>query len=271
MATAKIRAAAVAGMFYPGDPAVLRSQVDQLLAAAPAPEGKRPKAVIAPHAGYVYSGPVAATAFRALTGHGGGIRRIVLVGPSHRVPFAGLGLDGADAFATPLGAVPVDRELVERVAGLPQVSLRPDAHAGEHSLEVEIPFLQTLLPDFTLLPLVVGEASAESVAEVLEAVWGGEETAVVVSSDLSHYLPYDEARRVDEETAGAILRLEGPIHGRRACGARPISGLLAVARRRRLAVRLLDLRSSGDTAGGRREVVGYGAFAFGENGGDGHG
>lgn len=268
MARSWVRSAAVAGVFYPGDPGELRAQVEALLAGAEAPaDGERaPKALIAPHAGYVYSGPVAATAFRRLAPAVGAIRRVVLLGPSHRIPFRGLGLAGADAFATPLGPVPVDGELTARAAAFPVVSERPDAHAGEHALEVELPFLQVLFGEFSLLPLVVGEASGDEVAEVLEAVWGGPETAVVVSSDLSHYLPYDEARRVDAETARAIVALEGPVPTPRACGARPISGLLVAARRRRMEGTLLDLRSSGDTAGGRREVVGYGAFAFHEEG-----
>ena len=261
-----IRPPAVAGAFYPDDPGELRETVEGLLAAAPRPAGPRPKAVIAPHAGYVYSGPIAATAFTALAAGSGrcaaAIRRVVLLGPAHRVPVDGLALPGAAAFETPLGAVEVDQEAVEAVASLPQVVESPAAHAPEHSLEVELPFLQVLLPEARLLPLVVGDAAGPEVAEVLERVWGGPETAIVISSDLSHYLPYDVARRIDEETARQILDLAPPVDPRRACGARPIDGLLAAARRRGLAPELLDLRSSGDTAGDRRQVVGYGAFAF---------
>jgi MEMO1 family protein len=271
MNASRVRPAAVAGTFYPARPEDLRSSVAILLeaAAAPAPSAPPPKALIAPHAGYVYSGPVAATAFRRLGTAAAAVRRVVLLGPSHRVPFHGLGLPAAGGFATPLGTVPVDVELSARVAALPQVSVRADAHAPEHSLEVELPFLQLLLGEFELLPLVVGEAGGEEVAEVLEAVWDGAETLIVVSSDLSHYLPYDEARRMDGETARAITELAGPIPSRRACGARPISGLLLAARRRGMAAALLDLRNSGDTAGDRDQVVGYGAFAFLEGGRDG--
>ncbi|HEV7517332.1 MAG TPA: AmmeMemoRadiSam system protein B [Thermoanaerobaculia bacterium] len=264
-----VRPPAVAGTFYPESRADLEEMVTGLLAAARAasPEGTRrvPKAVIAPHAGYIYSGPIAASAFMALAGSSGRaaeIRKVVLLGPAHRVPVRGLALPEAKGFATPLGVVELDPEMARAASRLPQVRLQPEAHAPEHSLEVELPFLQVLLGRFTFLPLVVGDASGEEVAEVLEAVWGDEETAVIISSDLSHYLPYDTARQVDRETADAILRLEGPIDPRRACGAYPINGLLVAAERRGLVPELLDLRNSGDTAGDRRQVVGYGAFAF---------
>jgi len=259
-----VRQPAVAGTFYPADPGALRAMVDGLLAAAPQRAGRAPKALIAPHAGYVYSGPIAASAFAALAGLAGVARRVVLLGPAHRVAVRGLALPGVSAFATPLGAGEVDAGAVESIAGLPQVVVSAAAHAPEHSLEVELPFLQAVLGEFRLLPLVVGDASGAEVAEVLERVWGGEETAVVVSSDLSHYLPYDAARRMDGETAGQILALAPPLGAGRACGARPIDGLLVAARRHGLVPELLDLRNSGDTAGDRRQVVGYGAFAFRE-------
>ena len=262
----RVRAAAVAGLFYPAGAAELRRAVEALLAAALAagrqPPGAAPKALVAPHAGYVYSGPIAASAFTALRPAAAVLRRIVLLGPSHRVPFRGLALPGAEAFVTPLGEVEVDLEAVAAVQALPQVAVLPAAHAAEHALEVELPFLQVLFPAALVLPLVVGEAAAEAVAEVLERVWGGDETAVVVSSDLSHYLSAVEAERVDAETAEQILRLAGPLAPAQACGARPLSGLLAAARRRGLAPVLLDLRHSGDTAGDRTRVVGYGAFGF---------
>jgi AmmeMemoRadiSam system protein B len=257
-----IRPAAVAGLFYPESPARLQGDVDRFLAEATVRPRPTPKAIIAPHAGYVYSGAIAGSAFRALAGLP--VRRVVLLGPSHRVAFAGIALPGAQAFATPLGTVPVDADLVAAVAGLPGVFPYPEAHAEEHALEVELPFLQRLLGDFTMLPLVVGEAGAAAVAAVLDAVWGGEETAIVVSSDLSHYLPAPQAERVDRQTAESILRLSGPLDPFQACGAQPINGLLAVAERRGLLPELLDLRHSGDTAGDRRRVVGYGAFAFAE-------
>lgn len=296
----RVRPAAVAGLFYPGEPAALRATVESLLAvrrrpeaaalasgvasvagAAPAalapgnalaPEsalapgaaGAAPatKALIAPHAGYSYSGPIAGSAFAALTGSAHRVRRVVLLGPSHRVPLRGLGLPGADAFATPLGTVAIDVAGAAAVGRLPQVSVRPDAHEAEHSLEVELPFLQVVLGAFDLLPLVVGEADGEEVAEVLEAAWGGDETLLVISSDLSHFLPAEAAERADRETAARILALAGPLAARQACGAAPLNGLLVAARRHRLAPRQLDLRHSGDTAGDRARVVGYGAWAF---------
>lgn len=299
MAAAAVRPAAVAGTFYPGNPGVLRAAVESYLAegrgglagreAAPRAVGasRAPKAVIAPHAGYVYSGPTAGYAFAALTAGQPALRRIVLLGPAHRVWLRGLGLPGVEGFATPLGVVPVDGAAVEAVADLPQVSVQPLAHAPEHSLEVELPFLQVALggeaapdqvapeisPGITIVPLVVGEAAGEEVAEVLERLWGGPETAIVVSSDLSHFLPYDKARRVDRDTADEILALGGPLHPRQACGAVAVNGLLAAARRLGLAAELLDLRSSGDTAGAagdRDQVVGYGAFAFHEEAGVAH-
>jgi hypothetical protein len=267
------RPAAVAGTFYPAAAGELEETVGALLAAArqaPAGSGPPPKAIIAPHAGYIYSGPIAASAFTALVPEASTasvpakIRRVILLGPAHRVPVRGLAMPEAMGFATPLGVVPIDPEGARAASRLPQVRMQPEAHLPEHSLEVELPFLQVLLGDFKVLPLLVGDATPDEVAEVLEQVWGGEETAVVVSSDLSHYLPYETACEVDRETAEAILRLAGPIDPRRACGAYPINGLLVVARRKGLNPSLLDLRNSGDTAGDRRQVVGYGAFAFHE-------
>ena len=259
-----VRPPAVAGMFYPADPPTLRRQVEAHLAAAtPSGPGEaRVKALIAPHAGYIYSGPTAGVAFAQLAADAGEIRRIVLLGPAHQVALRGLGLPGCDAFATPLGEVPLAVEAARRVSSLPSVGEHSAAHAPEHSLEVELPFLQLVLDEFELLPLVVGEATGEEIAEVLETVWGGPETRIVISSDLSHYLPYDRARGVDRDTARAIVALEAPLERGRACGGLPIDGLLVAARRRGLSARLLDLRNSGDTAGDRRRVVGYGAFDF---------
>lgn len=269
----RVRPAAVAGLFYPGEPVALRSTVEALLAARsrrlaeePAPTRPRPpKALIAPHAGYSYSGPVAASSFTALSGvsgSAGGVRRVVLLGPSHRVPLRGLGLPGVERFATPLGEVPVDLDAVAVVERLPQVAVRRDAHLAEHSLEVELPFLQVVLGRFELLPLVVGEAGADEVAEVLEQVWGGDDTVLVISSDLSHFLPAAAAELADAETAAQIRSLAGPLGARQACGAVAINGLLPAARRHRLAALQLDLRHSGDTSGDRSRVVGYGAWAF---------
>jgi AmmeMemoRadiSam system protein B len=257
-----VRPPAVAGMFYPASARELERQIRSCLDAANLEGTVLPKAVIAPHAGYVYSGPTAGFAFAALARRADEIEKVVILGPAHRVPVRGLALPGALAFDTPLGTVRVDDELAAAIGNLPQVEVSDAAHQLEHSLEVEIPFLQVVLGEFTILPLVVGDASAAEVAEVLDLVWGGPETAIVVSSDLSHYLAYDEARRVDAATVDRMLDLAGPIRPTEACGAYPINGLLEAVRQRGLEAELLDLRNSGDTAGDRRQVVGYTAIAF---------
>jgi len=256
-----IRPPAVAGMFYPGEARQLANDVSQLLAGA-RPFDLLPKALIVPHAGYIYSGAIAATAYATLATIAPRIRRVVLLGPTHRVAVRGLALPGADAFDSPLGRVTLDAAGARAIAQLPQVGVSAQAHALEHSLEVQLPFLQSVLSDFTLLPLAVGMASAEEVAEVLEKVWGGDETLIVISSDLSHYLPYDIAKRVDNQTAQAILNMQQPIPHDQACGGTPISGLIVAAQKHHLAPHLLDLRNSGDTAGSHDRVVGYAAFAF---------
>lgn len=263
---AGIRPPAVAGTFYPGSARELGAEVDALLAAAAAREEATPaapKALIAPHAGYLYSGAVAASAFRWLATVRDRIRRVVLLGPSHFVALRGLALPAASGLATPLGTVPVDADGAARAAALPQVAVRDDAHAREHSLEVHLPFLQRALDDFAVVPLVVGDAEPEEVGAVIEALWGGEETLIDVSSDLSHYLDYDAARRRDRRTCAAVeaLRYEDLGEGD-ACGRVPLRGLLWAARRHSLSAATLDLRNSGDTAGPRDRVVGYGAWAF---------
>jgi AmmeMemoRadiSam system protein B len=258
------RPPAVAGTFYPADPGVLAAEVDALLAAAADPGAAGvPKALIVPHAGYVYSGPVAASGYVRIRSARGRIRRVVLLGPVHRVPVRGLALPGVEAFQTPLGAVRVDRAACERLRGLPQVVESPAAHRLEHSLEVHLPFLQRLLGDFELVPLAVGDASAEEVAEVLDALWGADETLIVISSDLSHYLPYDRARAQDARTAQMIVGLHSDISHEQACGGTPVNGLTLAAQRRGLGIELVDLRNSGDTAGDRERVVGYASFAVG--------
>ena len=243
-----VRAPAVAGSFYPADPSQLRATVARLLAAAQ--DGSRPKALIAPHAGYVYSGPVAASAFRRVVD--APVQRVVLLGPSHFAPLRGLALPGAAAMRTPLGDVPVEE------APLPQ---DPRAHAEEHSLEVELPFLQVALRSFALVPVAVGDAAPDEVASVIEQLWGGAETLIVVSSDLSHYQPYADAQRADAASAKEILAL-GRLTRDDACGAAPVNGLLLAVKRRGLRPELIDLRNSGDTARDKKKVVGYGAFAF---------
>ena len=257
------RAPAVAGSFYPADPGRLERAVREHLAQAAPPDGRRPKALVAPHAGYVYSGPVAGSAFRTLETAREAVSRVVLLGPSHFVAIDGLALSTASAFATPLGEVSVAGGAAERLAELSQVLRADRPHAREHSLEVELPFLQLALGRFELVPLAVGDAEPDQVAEVLDLLWGGDETLIVVSTDLSHYLDYATARARDRATADAILRLdEGAIGESDACGRMPLRGLLRAARAHGLKARELDLRSSGDTAGGRDQVVGYGAFAF---------
>ncbi len=258
-----IRPPAVAGTFYPASAPALAQELEVYLATAKPPP-LRPKALIAPHAGYMYSGPVAATAYALLRPLKDSVRRVVLLGPAHRVWVPGLALPGADAFRTPLGDIPLDQDAMAEIAPLPQVEVNPAAHAMEHSLEVHLPFLQAVLGTFSLVPLVVGGATPRQVEEVLDRLWGGPETLIVISSDLSHYLPYAEARARDADTVAAMMRLDTSLVGDQACGAHPVNGLLSLARRRGLEPHLLDLRNSGDTAGDRARVVGYAALAFTE-------
>ena len=262
----KIRRPAVAGAFYPGDREALSSELAEMLEQtredAPAPSF--PKLVIVPHAGYIYSGPVAASAYDRLRPARGIATRVVLLGPAHRVAVRGLALPGATAFDTPLGRIPVDAQAAASLRDLPQIVESREAHALEHSLEVQLPFLQRVLGDFALVPLVVGEATGEEVAQVLDRLWGGQETVIVISSDLSHYLSYDDARRIDGITAKAILGFETGISHEQACGATPVTGALIAAKQHGLTPQLLDLRNSGDTAGGKGQVIGYASFAFSE-------
>ncbi|WP_039960214.1 AmmeMemoRadiSam system protein B [endosymbiont of Riftia pachyptila] len=255
-----VRTAAVAGLFYPDAPAELRAMVDDYLGQAG--EGRPPKAIVAPHAGFVYSGPVAASVYHRLTPVADRISRVVLLGPSHRVAFRGLALSSAQSFQTPLGEIPLE-QVSDELLRLPQLSVNDMAHAQEHSLEVQLPFLQRVLGEFRLLPIVVGDASGAEVAEVLEQVWDGEETLIVISSDLSHYHDYLTAQQMDRTTSDAILALQPErLHYEDACGRIPLQGLLEVAQRKGLDGELVDLRNSGDTAGLKDRVVGYGAYAF---------
>jgi len=262
------RPPAVAGQFYPADPDRLRAEVSMLLAAAPraAPSG-RPKAILAPHAGYRHSGQIAAAAFATLEGSAKSIERVVLIGPAHYVPFRGIALPAVEAFETPLGRVPLDRNALAAIAELPGVRTADAPHAPEHALEVELPFLQVLLPRFTAVPLLVGEARPEEVAAVLDRLWGGSETLIVVSSDLSHFLDYETAQRRDAGTAAAIERGAwaglGPGD---ACGYLSIAGLLIHTTRRGLKAQRLALCNSGDTSGTRDRVVDYGAWRFADDG-----
>jgi len=258
-----IRRAAVAGRFYPDDAARLTSTIENLLAAAERGDGPPPKALIAPHAGYVYSGPIAASAYARVRASADCISRVILLGPCHRVAVQGVALSSADYFETPLGTIEIDQLALQEIRPLPQVTTFDQTHELEHSLEVHLPFLQVILGQFQLVPLVVGETSPAVVRDVLETVWGGDETLVVVSSDLSHYLDYDSACERDRQTALAIENLTADQLDRAsACGRFPVSGLLELARTRDLQVTRLDLRNSGDTAGSRDRVVGYGAWMF---------
>jgi AmmeMemoRadiSam system protein B len=260
-----IRQAAVAGAFYPGQRQALLDEVRNCSSAAwPAlSAGKRaPKAIIVPHAGYIYSGRTAALAYARVGLARETVRRVVLLGPVHRVAVRGLALPGVEAFATPLGNVPLDRNAITLISALPQVVVSTAAHALEHSLEVQLPFLQTVLDDFTLVPLAVGDATPNEVAEVLELLWGGDETLIVISSDLSHYLSYSQAQMLDSETLDHILHLQPSITHRQACGGTPINGLLVAAARRHMRPELLGSCNSGDTAGDKVRVVGYASVAL---------
>jgi hypothetical protein len=261
-AGSKVRKPAVAGMFYPADPHELEQLIRQYLAINPAAT-QQPKALIVPHAGYIYSGQVAGHAYACLKKYSQIIKKVILLGPAHRIYLDGLALPEADYFATPLGAVEIDQVLVQRVLHYPQVRINDAAHELEHSLEIHLPFLQTVLDNFSILPLVAGAASADEIAAVLQAVWGGDETLIVISSDLSHYHEYTEAQEIDKTTSRLITALDlEAIDPHQACGYVPMSGLLGIARSRSMSVKLLDLKNSGDTEGSRDRVVGYGAYAF---------
>ena len=257
----KVRPPAVAGSFYPAGPERLRQDVIRFLAEVKECRREGPQALIAPHAGYMYSGAVAAHAFASLRDAGCKAGRVVVIGPAHYVAVRGIAVPTADAFETPLGRVPVDRDALKAIADLPFVSTADAPHAPEHALEVELPFLQAVLDSFVLVPLLVGDAEPEEVADALARIW--DETLIVVSSDLSHYLDYNTARRRDAATAAAIERRDWAALGPDdACGFLPVAGLLMLAERRQLKAERLALCNSGDTAGPRDRVVGYGAWAF---------
>jgi len=259
-----IRPAAVAGTFYPGDARSLAAEVDDLLGGTgqPVPRLGYPKALVVPHAGYIYSGPVAARAYDELAAARGTVRRVVLLGPTHRVAVKGLAVPGAGAFATPLGTVRIDAAALAEVRHLPQVVQSDAAHALEHSLEVQLPFLQKVLGDFALAPFAVGLASVREVAEVIERLWGGPETLIVVSTDLSHYHAYEQARAIDRVTIARIASFATDIDHEEACGATPLNGLLLFSKQKNLSLKLLAACNSGDTAGGKGQVVGYSAFGL---------
>lgn len=264
-----VRHPAVAGLFYPADPVQLHQDITRYLndAAQSEADAPLPKAIIVPHAGYIYSGPVAASAYARLLPGRERIHRVILLGPSHRVPFLGVASSSAEAFSTPLGNIPLDRQAIDELADLPQVQLLDQAHSMEHSLEVHLPFLIEVFEHFTLVPLVIGDSSPREVAEVLAKLWGGPETLIVISSDLSHYHDYLSAKRIDSATSEAIISLHADnVHAENACGYAPVNGLLYLAKQKGLNAELVDLRSSGDTAGDKQRVVGYGAYIFHEPG-----
>jgi len=256
------RQPAVAGSFYPVNPEQLHLMLDQFLNDA-ATDEKVPKAIIAPHAGYIYSGPIAASAYARLKKAHDKITRVVLIGPSHRVAFRGLAVSRSETFTTPLGSVPVDQAAVQTLVQLPFVEYIEQAHTYEHSLEVHLPFLQEMLDSFEIVPIVAGDASPEQVSQVLDALWGGDETLIVISSDLSHYHDYATAQQMDKSTSQAIEQLQYErLTPESACGKVPVSGLLKLARKKSLSVTTIDLRNSGDTAGDKASVVGYGAYVI---------
>jgi len=255
-----VREPAVAGLFYAAAADQLERDLDALMSHTRATPGPAPKALIVPHAGYVYSGPVAAAAYRMLVPLRHVIRRVVLFGPAHRVYLDGMALPDANRFITPLGTVLVDADLTSELAKLPGVCISAEAHRQEHSLEVQLPFLQTVLEQFKLVPVVVGQCDAQRVADVMDAAWGGPETLIVVSSDLSHYLPYRDAQQIDANTCSQILDKASTLTGDEACGAYALNGLMRAQHCERLTVETVDLRNSGDTAGDKDRVVGYGAF-----------
>ncbi len=263
-ASPSVRPAAVAGTFYPGDPAVLAAELRELLDGVepPGPRVAWPKALIVPHAGYVYSGQVAAHAYDELATARGIVKRVVLLGPVHRVAVRGLAVPGTAAFATPLGSVAIDREAIARLRDLPQVVTSDAAHAMEHSIEVQLPFLQRQLGEFALVPFAVGQATIAEVTQVIERLWGGEETLIVISTDLSHYHGYEEARAIDGATLERIGRFASDLDHDEACGATPLNGFLSLARHKGLVLRQLAACNSGDTAGGKQRVVGYSSFSL---------
>jgi len=260
----KVHEPAVSGVFYPSDPHELKSMVEAYLASAKS-SGPLPKAVIVPHAGYIYSGAVAASAYVLVQQGKNIIHRVVMMGTAHRLGFYGLAAPTFEVFKTPLGAVPIDLSSVQKISKFSQIQVLDEAHEQEHSLEVQLPFLQIVLNDFQIIPLVVGDCSPDEVADVLDHLWGKKETLIVVSSDLSHYLDDESAKRIDTETSKAIEQLNFErIETSQACGAYPMRGLLAASKRHQMKAKALDVRNSGDTAGAHDRVVGYGAYAFWE-------
>ena len=256
-----VRLPAVAGQFYTSNPVELKQQINNFLQHAEMSQEAPPKAIIAPHAGYIYSGPVAATAYKTLESIKAKIRQVVIMSPAHRYGFRGIAWSQADYFRTPLGDIPVDKKAITKLDDLEYVMPLEKAFEGEHALEVHLPFLQVSLEEFSILPFIVGMASPQQVAEVLNRLWGDEQTLIVISSDLSHFHEYHQAQQQDKRTSNNIEALNyEAIAGEDACGTYPLSGLLLTARQKQLHASVLDLRNSGDTAGDKNSVVGYGAY-----------
>jgi AmmeMemoRadiSam system protein B len=256
------RPPAVAGTFYPADPDTLSTELDEMLAKPQLPPMVRLKALIVPHAGYVYSGISASKAYCLLPSIQSRIERVVLLGPAHRMAIQGLVLPTARRFATPLGEVDIDINAYQTLQHFGCVSFNDVVHALEHSLEIQLPFLQATLGEFSIVPLAVGYVAVEEVVAVLEQLWGGDETLIVISSDLSHFHDYQAAQSFDYATVQHILDLQPQINHQQACGAIPINALIEMAQRRGLTPHLLDLRNSGDVSGDLSRVVGYAALAF---------
>ncbi len=257
-----VRQPAVAGLFYEATAEGLRQHIDALLGNAPDETAPFPRALIVPHAGYIYSGQTAACAYARLRHHERPISRVALFGPAHRVYLEGMAVPSVESFRTPLGDVSLDRQAIDGIAGLPGVYISDHAHRSEHSLEVQLPFLQSVLDAFSLVPVVVGDCAPQTVAAVMECLWQDPNTLLVVSTDLSHFHPYREARELDGQTCQRLLQRANTLTGEEACGARALNGLMSTARCRELDVELIDQCNSGDTAGGMDKVVGYGAFSL---------
>ena len=258
-----IRQPAVAGMFYPADKQTLKDDIYDYLKGVKCEQRKNIKAIVVPHAGYIYSGPIAASAYKQLIPYKEKIKRVVLLGPSHRVAFNGLAIPEADFFTTPFGNIPIDKKGIQLISELPQVIVSEQAHKEEHSLEVQLPFLQAVLNEFSLIPLVVGDAERHIVAEVIDLLWGDEHTLIVISTDLSHYHAYNKAKELDQATSEAIVNLQADLIGYDdACGRNGLKGMITVAEEKHLSIDTLDLRNSGDTAGDKNRVVGYGAYVI---------
>lgn len=262
--TGMLRPAAVAGLFYPAGEAALKQMVSTMLAEAPEPPplARRPRALVVPHAGLVYSGPVAAVAYRLLQRSlaQSGWQRVVLLGPNHRVPLQGMAIPDESDWKTPLGNMQLDRSFTALLRERFALAVRPEVHQPEHSLEVQLPFLQYIAPKLRLVPILVGPTDSAAVAELIEYCWQDEATLVLISSDLSHYHPWQEARRLDAVTSEMICHADPYLGSEQACGCYALNGLLLAAQHQGLVIDCLSRMTSGDTAGDKQQVVGYGAY-----------